>query len=93
MSRLVSTVIHMETPESIARQVAIEIEAARKAAGVSQRDLSEATAIPLVTLNRRLTGAGKPFTFTEVAAIAQRLGTTVTEIALRAERNAGRDAA
>lgn len=93
MSRLVTTVVRMETPEAIARQVAIEIENVRKSAGVSQRDLAEATGIPLVTLNRRLTGQGKPFTFAEVAAVAQSLGTTITEIALRAERNVNTAAA
>ena len=93
MSRLVSKVVHMDTPEAVARQVAVEVEAARVAAKVTQRDLAEATGIPLVTLNRRLTGQGKPFTFAEVASIATALGTTITEIALRAERNVGRVAA
>lgn len=93
MSRLVSTLIRMDTPEALARQVALEVEAARKAAGISQRALSETTGIPLVTLNRRLTGQGKPFTFAEVAAVAAALGTTLTDISLRAERNVGRTAA
>lgn len=86
-------VSRMDTPEAIARQVSIEIKAAMDLARLSQREVAEATQIPLVTLNRRLSGTGKPFDFGEVGAIAGVLGLSVTELVLRAERNAGRAAA
>lgn len=77
------------TPEALARQVLAEIRQAMKAAGISQRDIAKATGIPLVTLNRRLVGTGKPMDLSEVAAIAAVLGLSLTEVALRAERALG----
>lgn len=93
MSRLGTTLIPMDTTEAVARQVSVEIKAAMLAAGISQRDLAAKTTIPLVTLNRRLTGAGKPFDLIELASIADVLGLGLTELVLRAERSASRAAA
>lgn len=92
MSRLVTTVIHMDTPESIARQVSAEIRAAMKLAGMSQRDMAAKTGIPLVTLGRRLTG-GKPFDIAELAAVASTLNIGVVDLMLRAERASSKAAA
>lgn len=83
----------MDTPEAVARQVAVEIKAAMASAGLSQREVADATNIPLVTLNRRLTGSGKPFDFGEVSAITAVLGISLTELVLRAERSLSRAAA
>lgn len=86
MSQMVTTVSRMDTSESIARQVAVELRAAMASAGVSQRDMAAETGIPLVTLSRRLTGTGKGFTLDEVAMVASVLGLGLTEVVLRAER-------
>ena len=83
----------MDTSEAVARQVSAEIKAAMLAAGISQRDLAAKTAIPLVTLNRRLTGGSKPFDLVELASIADVLGLSLTELVLRAERATSRAAA
>ena len=88
-----TTVVRMDTAEALARQVAAEIKNAMKAAGVSQRDVADATGIPLVTLNRRLSGMGKPMTIAEAAAILPALNLSLTEIALRAERHLASQAA
>ena len=86
MSRMGTTVIPMDTAQTFSRQVAVEIRAAMASRGLSQRDVAEATLIPLVTLNRRLLGDGKAFTVSEIASIAELLGVSVTELMLRAER-------
>lgn len=87
MFRMVTTVPRMATPEYLSRTLAGVVDQARKDAGVTQRDLSDATGIPLVTLNRRLTGSS-PFLFTELVAVARHLGLSVTELALRTEQAA-----
>lgn len=87
MSQMVTTVIPMDTPEALSRQIATEVRTAMETAGLSQRDVADATTIPLVTLNRRLVGGGKPFDLVELANVAGVLKLSVTELVLRAERN------
>ena len=58
---------------------------AMKAQKHSQRSMADAIGMPLVTLNRRLTGKSA-FTVPELASIARELDLSVLEIALRAER-------
>lgn len=77
----------METHEALARQMAGEVRAAMGHAGISQRDLAATTGLPLVTLSRRLTGKGKPFDIGELALIADTLGLSLVELAIRAERS------
>lgn len=93
MSRMDTTVITMDTNEALARRIADEVRAAMADKRISQRDLAQATGLPLVTLNRRLTGVSKPFDVEELARVAGALGLSVVEIVLRAERAALRPAA
>ena len=90
MSRLGTKLIPMETHEALARQIADEVRAAMARAGISQRDLADRTGLPLVTLSRRLTGKGKPFDVGELALIADVLGLSLVELAIRAERASAR---
>ena len=78
-------VTHMNTPEAVNRSLINVIEDARKGAKLSQRDLSESAGIPLTTLHQKLKGH-RAFTVIELALIAEALGTSITELALRAER-------
>ena len=87
MSRLGTTVSTMDTSEAIARQITAELRAALESAGLSQREAAAATGIPLVTLNRRLSGQHKTFDLVEVAALAELVGLGLTDLVLRAERN------
>lgn len=75
----------MNTPEATSARLTAAVADAVKASGLSQRTLAEKCGIPLVTLNRRLTGRN-PFTVVEVAAIADALGTSLLDLAVRAER-------
>lgn len=77
----------MTTAQTASADLAEVIVEAMKADGQSQRSMSTATGIPLVTLNRRLTGRSA-FTVIEVAAIAQVLDISVVDLFLRAERRA-----
>lgn len=59
-------------------QVAQTVAAAMQAQGWSEKALAEATGISRVTLRRRLAGAA--FNVAELAAIADALGTTVSDL-------------
>lgn len=87
MNRMGSSLDHMDNTEALDRQLTAEVRDAMKAAGVSHRDMSAKTGIPLVTLSRRLSGQGKGFTVVEVLAIADALGLSLVELALRADRS------
>ncbi len=67
---------HVSTPTTRVAEAVREAVAAR---GISQIALSEATGIPRVTLIRRLNGHS-PFTIAELAAIAEHLGVTVSDL-------------
>lgn len=84
--RMETTVTHMNTPEATNRSLLNVIEEAREGAGLSQRDLSVATGIPLTTLHSKLKGH-RSFTVIELASIAEALRLSLTELALRAERS------
>lgn len=89
MSRMGTTVVHMETnPPAVLRQITAEIRGAMQAAGVSQRELSARTGLPLVTLSRRLVGSGKPWDLNELLAVAAALDLSLAELVIRAERAA-----
>ena len=87
MFRLTTSVPHMTTAQSISDRLAAVVVQAIRSAGLSQRAVAEKSGIPLVTLNRRLTGKAA-FTVLEVAAVAEVVGVGVTELFLRAERAA-----
>lgn len=84
---MTTNVPRMTTAQTASADLAEVIVEAMKADGQSQRSMSTATGIPLVTLNRRLTGRSA-FTVIEVAAIAQVLDISVVDLFLRAERRA-----
>lgn len=81
-----SKVFYMDSSQALDRQLVAVVRDAMRALGRSQRDISEATGIPLVTLSRRLSGAGKGFTVEELLAVADALGISLVELAVRAER-------
>lgn len=85
MSRMTTSLLRMNTPKATSDRLTVVIGDAMKAAKVSQRAMAEATGIPLVTLNRRLTGHAA-FTVVEMAAIAEVLNLSIVELAIRAER-------
>lgn len=74
----------MDTPEATSRALAGAVAEALAEAGITQREASRLTAIPLTTLSRRLTGHS-PFTVLELAALASVTSTTVSILAQRAE--------
>lgn len=83
----------MDSSPALDRQITAEVQAAVATAGLSQRELALKSGIPLATLARRLSGMGKGFTVSEVIAVADVLGISLVELALRAERSAARTAA
>jgi len=85
MFRLTTNVARMTTPDRITEGLAKVVSTAIKADGKSQRQVSSETGIPLVTLNRRLTGRSA-FVTTELVAIADVLDLSVVDIFLRVER-------
>ena len=85
MFRLTTNLLRMNTPEATSARLTAVVADAMKTSGLSQRVMSERCGIPLVTLNRRLTGRNA-FTIVELAAIADVLGISIVELALRAER-------
>ncbi len=85
MFHLTTSMLRMNTPQATSDRLTAVIVEAMQAAKVSQRAMSEATGIPLVTLNRRLTGR-TAFTVPEMASIADVLHLSIVELALRAER-------
>lgn len=75
----------MATPNELSDRLADAIRDATTAAGVSQRELAARTGIPLVTINRKLNHAS-PFNAIELGAISEALGTSLVDLALKAER-------
>lgn len=69
----------MEPTTEYGRSVAQRVSAAIATAGLSQREVSSLTGIPLVTLNRRLRGH-TPFIVTELYSIARALDLTVASL-------------
>lgn len=79
-----TNVLHMEhlTPAlAVAREVTSLIESS----GLSRREVSSRTGIPLTTLTRRLTGIS-PFSITELDALASVLDTTVLRLVNAADQ-------
>lgn len=69
------------------RSVADVLVSLMEEAGVTQTLLAEQTGIPLSTLNRHLR-TGQSFKIWQVAAIAPVLGTTLSDIFVRADQAA-----
>jgi len=92
MCQMTTKLSRMTTASTFSQSVAGVVGSAIKTQRKTQREIAEASGLPLVTLNRKLSGH-RPFTMTELAAVAEVLGTTVTDIVLRAEREQARTAA
>ena len=86
MSRLTTNLISMNTAQATSDRLVDAVLAAMKEKGISQRAMSDATGIPLVTLSRRLLKRSA-FTLVELAAVAEVLNLSLVELALRAERD------
>lgn len=87
MFHLTTSVCHMTTAHLIDQAIAQVVSEAVKSAGMTQRELSDATGMALVTLNRKLRGAAS-FNTLELASICLALDVSLTDLALRAERRA-----
>lgn len=85
MFRMTSSMVRMTTAQQASADLIEVIVAAAHDAGISQRHLAETTGIPLVTISRTFRGLRSPNVL-ELAAIADVLGTSITDLALRAER-------
>lgn len=77
--------IHMVTEQPTAEDVARALGEALASAGVTQREASVRSGIPLVTLSRRLTGK-TPFNVLELASLASVAETTVADVVIAATR-------
>lgn len=77
----------MTTAQQVSADLTEVVIAAARDAGLSQRRLAEMTGIPLITISRTFRGM-RPMNVLDLAAIAEALGLSVTELALRAERKA-----
>lgn len=74
----------MDTPQTQADRLTGAIRAALDRAGVSRRELSARTGIPLTTLQRRLVSPGSGLQLAEATAIASALGTSLSDLAAEA---------
>jgi hypothetical protein len=75
----------MTTAQQVSDSLREVVVAAAKDAGMSQRAISDETGFPLIRVNRKFTGV-YPMDTVELAAFAQAIGTTITELAIKAER-------
>ena len=75
----------MGNPQQHSRSIGLVVNEALAEAGISQREASALTGIPLTTLNRRL-NTQSPFLVTELESIATLLKTAVSTLFERAER-------
>lgn len=87
MFRLTTNVARMTTPEAFNRHLVRVTGEAIKAAAMSQRVVAERAGIPLVTLNRRLTGKAA-LTVPELASIAEVIGARLVDLVSTAEADA-----
>ena len=62
-----------------------ELRTAIRTARVSRVELARAAGVSTVTMQRRLTGTGRPFLFGELVAICPLLGMSIVDLAVRAE--------
>ncbi len=63
-----------------------ELRAAIHTTRVPRIELARAAGMSTVTMQRRLTGTGRPFLFSELVAVCPLLGVSVAELSERAER-------
>ncbi|WP_180348991.1 helix-turn-helix domain-containing protein [Tessaracoccus massiliensis] len=77
----------MTTVHQLDQAMGAVVGEAIRGAKLTQREVSDETGIPLVTLNRKLRGT-QSFRVFELAAVARLLGTTLTNFSLLAEQRA-----
>lgn len=85
MFRLTTKVFRMTSPTAISVEVGSVLKDLMAQRKLSQRALSDSTAIPLTTLTHRLSGK-RAFTLPELAAVASVLDISLTDLFLRVER-------
>ena len=76
------------TTNPTSTEVSEAVKSAIKAAGLSQREIATAAGIATSTLNRRLTGRGRPFLVNELFDIATVIGVDVSDLLRAAEDGA-----
>ena len=88
MSRMETMLVSMDkNPTALTERISAEVKGAMKERGISQREMSRQTGIPLNTLSARLqSGTTRPFTIGELASVLDVLNISMVELALRAER-------
>lgn len=69
---------------AFAANIAGGVREAMTSGGITHRELSEKSGIPLATLHRRLT-ATTPFTMTEIKAVSIALGLDVSDLLRQSE--------
>lgn len=84
---MTTNMIHMTTAQQVSEHLSQVVADAVKAAGMTQRDLSDTTGIPLVTVNRKLKGH-TPLNAVELVSISRAVQVSLAELALRAEQRA-----
>lgn len=82
----------MTTAQSLSGALAGVVGDTIRDRGLTQRTVADQAGIPFTTLHRKLRGIA-PFNVAELAVVADVLGTTLTDLALRAERAHDRSAA
>ena len=82
----------MTTAHDTAKALATAVREAVEQRGRTQREVADAVGIPLTTLSRKIRGL-TPFDAVELAGIAEFLGTSLIDLALRAERIASKGVA
>lgn len=75
----------MTTANDLNQALIEVIDSTRQAQNMSQRQLAESAGIPLTSLHAKLKGR-RIFNAVELGLVAEALGTTLTELAIRAER-------
>jgi transcriptional regulator with XRE-family HTH domain len=67
------------------QRIAATVSAALREAGITQQRAARRSGIALATLERRLSGVGKPFDTDELERIADVLGLSIFDLIYRAE--------
>lgn len=82
----------MTTATNLSAAVSDAAASAIRKRGLTQREVANASGIPLTTLHRKLSGKS-PLTVIDLALICEVAGVSVLDVVLEAERNAAQVAA
>lgn len=84
----------MPTPQGLSSSLASVVRSKIATAGLTLREVVDATDIPIATLHRRLNRPEKyPFDLAEITAVADMLGTRTSRLVRQAEEEAQRRSA